>query len=50
MGKHYKKEEEKRREKQRDVRLKIVSGYGDLLGKNPLLQKSKHKRKTYGNN
>lgn len=47
MGKHYKKEEEKRKEKQRDIRLKIVSGYGDLIGENPLLQKSKHKRRNF---
>jgi hypothetical protein len=47
MAKHYKKEEEKRRERQRDVKLKIVSGYGDIIGENTLLQKSKHKRKTW---
>ena len=47
MGKHYKKEEEKRRGKQKDVRLKIVSSYGDIIGENSLLQKSKHKRKMW---
>jgi hypothetical protein len=47
MGKHYKKEEEKRKDKQKDVRLKIVSSYGDIIGENSLLQKSKHKRKMW---
>ena len=46
MGKHYKKEEEKRKEKQRNIKLKVVSCYGDLLGENFLLQKSKHKRRS----
>ena len=50
MSKHYKKEEEKRKERQQNVRLKTVSGYGELIGENPLLQKSKHKRKTWRNN
>lgn len=45
MGKHYKKEEEKRKERQVDIKLKIVDSYGSLFGKNTSLQKSKHRRK-----
>lgn len=42
--KHYKTIENKRRERQFDIKMKIVSGYGDLFGENKTLQKSKHKR------
>lgn len=42
--KHYKTIENKRRERQFIIKMKIVNGYGDLFGENKNLQKSKHKR------
>ena len=42
---HYKKEEEKRKERQINIKFKIVDSYGSLFGKNTNLQKSKHRRK-----
>ena len=45
MSKHYKKEEEKRKERQINIKFKIVDSYGSLIGNNTSLQKSKHKRK-----
>lgn len=46
MSRHYKKEEEERKRRQSDIKFKIVDSFGSLIGKNNLLQKSKHKRKS----
>ena len=44
MNKHYKKEEQKRKEKQFLIGEKLVDSYGSIFGENKCLQKSKHKR------
>jgi len=46
MSKHYKKEEEKRKRRQSNIKFKIVDSFGSLIGENKLLQKSKHKRRS----
>lgn len=44
MAKHYKTIENKKKERQFNIKYKIVDCYGSLFGKNDKLQKSKHKR------
>lgn len=45
MNNHYKKGEKKRKERQVNIKLKIVDSYGSIIGNNTSLQKSKYRRK-----
>ena len=44
MEKHYKTIESKKKERQFEIKHKIVDYYGSIFGRNDSLQKSKHKR------